>query len=235
MTFNPSVNIATCSVNVISTGTYSITTTYGLGGADGVNLNATGTFTTTGIQTLTLRPVGTPTRGGFVFYNISSPQSTNPTPCSTAAYYDNLICTIGSTFNRNFSFSSLTTNDNISQTGYDLVRMKGFSSTSTNENLELIIGLPTGGSFDNTSTIDDIYTANDFPAKYVKAIYSDTGSPQVVYSAETNGIIQPTPFTITVTFCTSGRIEGNFSGVVKDNNGAGPDTKTISGSFGLVR
>ena len=235
MTFDPAVNLIHSSVNVITPGTYTITTTYGLGGADGVNLNTSGTFTTTGVQTLTLHPQGVPTRGGIVFYNISSPQATNPTPCSTAAYYYNLFCTIGTSFNRNFTFSSQTVNDNTSLAGYDLVRMKGFASTTTGESLELVIGLPTGGSFDNTTSTDVIYSANDFPAKYVKAVYTDGSAPQVLYSAETNGTVQTNPLTINISFCTGGRIEGSYSGVVKDNNGAGPGTKTISGSFGLVR
>jgi hypothetical protein len=113
--------------------------------------------------------------------------------------------------------------------------MKGFSSAGGSESLELIIGLPTGGSFNHTGSTDILYSVNDFPSKYVKAIYSDASNPQVVYSAETNGTTQSNPFTISITFCTAGRIEGYFSGVVKDNNGAGPGTKTISGNFGLLR
>ena len=232
---DPAVDIVTVTVNVITAGSYSITSVTSQGGPDGIDFNTSGVFATTGNQVITLRGQGTPTRAGIVFYNVSSPQATNPTPCSTGAYYDFLLCTIGSSFNTNFTFLSQAINDNASVAGYDLVRMKGFTSETSNESLELIIGLPTGGSFDNTSSIDDVYTVNDAPAKYVKAIYSDGNTPQVVYSAETNGTTQTNPFTITITFCTGGRIEGNFSGVVKDNNGAGPGTKAISGTFGLVR
>lgn len=234
-TIDPAVNFITVDVNVLSVGTYSISSVVTLGGADGVNFNNTGIFTTTGIQTLTIVPHGTPQRAGFVFYNVSSPQSTNVNPCSTSAYYDFLRCNIASSFTRNFTFESQTNNDNTSVGGYDLIHMKGLPANGSTESLELTIGLPTGGSFDNTSTNDIIYTVNDFPSKYVKAVYKDASNPQVVYSAETNGTTQTDPFTITITFCTSGRIEGNFSGTVKDNNGAGPGTKTISGNFGLRR
>lgn len=232
---DPLVNADTVTVNVITPGTYSITSVVSLGGPDGIDFSTSGTFTTPGTQTIILAAHGTPTRAGFVFYNISSLQATNPTPCSTAAYYDFLLCTIGTSFNRNFTFSSATSFDNTSLPGFDLIHMKGFASASSSESLELIIGLPTGGSFNNTSSTDVVYTANDLPSKYVKAIYKDAGSPQVSYTAESNAIPQTGPFTINISFCTSGRIEGTFSGVVKDNNGAGPGTKTISGSFGLVR
>lgn len=232
---NPLVDTITVQVNVITAGSYTITTAYGLGGPDGVNFNTSGVFTSTGIQTLKLGANGTAGRGGFVFYNLSSPEATNPTPCSTGCYYEFLYCSVDGSFNNNFAFLSNTVNDNTSLAGYDLVRWQGFSAASGGENVELTIGLPTGGDFNNTTTIDEIYTSNDFPAKYVKAVYTDNSSPGVEYSAETDGTIQPEPFTITITFCTAGRIEGNYIGVVKDNGGAGPGVKTISGSFGLKR
>lgn len=232
---NPTINADTVTVNVITTGTYTISSVVSMGSPDGVSFSTSGIFTTTGTQDIILSANGTPNRAGFVFYNITSPQATNTTPCSTGAYYDFLISTIGTAFNRNFTFSSATTFDNTTLAGYDLVRMKGFASAVSTESLELIIGLPTGGSFNNTSSTDVVYTANDLPLKYVKAIYKDAANPQVSYIAESGATPQTNPFTINISFCTGGRIEGTFSGVVKDNNGTGPGTKTISGYFGLVR
>ena len=232
---NPSIDTITVQVNVITAGSYSITTTYGLGGADGVTFNTTGVFTSTGVQTLRLGASGTAGRGGIVFYNIASPQSTNGSPCSTGCYYEFLFASIDGGFTRNFTYLSDVVNDNSSLAGYDLVRWKGFGAATGAENVELTIGLPTGGNFNTTGSASIPYSANDFPGKYVKALYTDNNNPGVVYSAETNGSIQATPFTITITFCTAGRIEGNYSGVVKDNAGAGPGTKTISGNFGLWR
>ncbi|MFT3910338.1 MAG: hypothetical protein QM737_13015 [Ferruginibacter sp.] len=229
---DPNIDTITTQVNVITPGTYTIVTTYGLGGSDGVTFSAPGVFTTTGVQTLRLGANGTASRGGIVFYNISSPQSTNPTPCSTSCYYEFLKCSVDVSPYRNFTFLSDVVNDNSSLPGYDLVRWKGFSAATGNESVELTIGLPTGGDFNTTST-DVIYTSNDFPAMHVKAVYTDNSN--VAYSAETDGTVQATPFTITITFCTAGRIEGNYSGTVKDNGGAGPGVKTISGTFGLWR
>ena len=229
---DPNVDTITTQVNVTTPGTYTIVTTYGLGGSDGVTFSAPGVFTTTGVQTLRLGANGIASRGGIVFYNISSPQSTNPTPCSTSCYYENIYCSLNAAPYSNFTFLSDVVNDNTSLAGYDLVRLKGFSAATGNESVELTIGLPTGGDF-NTTSVDVIYTVNDFPAKYVKAVYTDNAS--VAYSAETDGTIQASPFTITITFCTAGRIEGTYSGTVKDNGGAGPGTKTIAGTFGLWR
>jgi hypothetical protein len=110
--------------------------------------------------------------------------------------------------------------------------MKGHSSPTATESLELTIGLPTGTSFNTVGSTDVIYGINNFPSKYVKAVYTDASAAGVVYTAETNGTTQTNPFTITIDFCTGGRIEGFYSGVVKDGNGT---PKTISGRFGLVR
>ncbi len=232
---NPAIDTITVQVNVVTAGSYNITTTYGLGGADGVTFNTSGVFTSTGVQTLRLGASGTAGRGGLVFYNISSPQSTNGTPCSTGCYYEFLFASIDGGFTRNFTYLSDVVNDNSSLPGYDLVRWQGFGAATGSENVELTIGLPTGGNFNTTGSVSVPYSTNDFPGKYVKAVYTDNSNPNVVYSAETDGSIQATPFTITITFCTAGRIEGNYTGVVKDNAGAGPGTKTISGSFGLWR
>jgi hypothetical protein len=62
----------TMSVNVSSLGTYNIQSSM----TDGVQFSANGTFTSTGIQTVTLYPVGTPVNSGSYTWTISSGGST---------------------------------------------------------------------------------------------------------------------------------------------------------------
>lgn len=235
-TLNPLTDTMTISVTVLTTGTYMITSAPVSGGPDGVTFSANGVFSTTGIKTLTLRGNGTPIRPGIVFYNITSPQATNTTPCNATVYYDFIQMSIGTGAIRNFSFGAGATNDNTTVPGYKLIVIGGDAALTGNESISLAIGVPTTAVF-AIPPPTSIYSVNDFTGtKIAGAKYTDASLPSVDYSTfNTPPTLQTNPLIISIDFLSTGRIEGTFTGTVKDNNGAGPGIKTISGNFGVRR
>ncbi len=232
VTLDPILDTMTINVNVITTGTYTITTSPTTGGPDGVTFSAAGLFSSTGLKTITLRGNGTPIRPAIVFYNITSPQATNTTPCNAAVYYDFLQISIDGSALRNFSFNSGATNDNSTVPGYKLIAMGGDAAFTGNESIYLAIGVPTASTFPIPPPTS-IYSVNDF-TKYAGADYTDASLPSIDYlTFPMPPTIQTTPLTISISFLSASRIEGSFTGNVKDNSGVGPGVKLISGSFGL--
>ena len=225
---DPTTNNVTVTVNVLTIGSYTITSTTS-GGADGVTFGTTGVFTTTGNQTITIPGNGTPTRQAIVSYNISSPQATNATPCSTSVYYDFILMSVDGGAIRNFSFDCATQLNVNMPTGYDLLEMFGFSSATGNEGIDFGPGIPTGGTFATTT-----YTVNQYPASVAAADYTDAAATDFVVQS-IPGTPQTPGFSVTFSFITSVRAEGTFTGTVKDNAGAGPGVHTVTGSFGLKR
>ena len=226
---DPATNNVTVTVNVLTIGSYTITSTPSTGGPDGVIFGTSGVFTTTGNQTLTIPGNGTPTRPAIVFYNISSPQATNATPCSTAAYYDFITMSIDGGPVRNFSFDCATLLTPDTPPGYDFFEMFGNASATSNEAIDFGVGIPTGGTFTTTT-----YTVNQYPASVAAADYTDPAANDYVIQS-IPGTPQTPGFSVTFSFITSVRAEGTFTGTVKDNAGAGPGVHTVTGSFGLKR
>ncbi len=234
VTLDPGLDTLVVNVNVLSVGSYTVTSTPATGGPDGVVFSATGVFTNIGMQSITLRGSGTPIRDAIVFYNYSSPQATNTTPCSFSIYYDFIKMSIGSGSIRNFSFNCGSINSNTTVSGFDLIEISGNASFASNpESIAFAVGVTTG----STITAPATFSVNDLTgSKYTGADYTDASTPAVHYLAfQMPPTIQTSPFTVVITFISSNRVEGDFSGTLKDNNGAGPGSKAVSGSFGLRR
>jgi hypothetical protein len=89
-----SENSMAVPVNVTYVGDYSISTNT----LNGISFSATGTFTSTGAQTITLKASGTPTAGGSYSYTISTNSTSSSVTCSKAitfAYRQMIIAGIG--------------------------------------------------------------------------------------------------------------------------------------------
>jgi hypothetical protein len=85
---NPTTNIVTITTNVTTIGTYNITTTY-----QGMVFAASGAFTSTGVNTVTLTGTGTPTTGGANVVPLTAGASTcNFTVNVTAPATGTLTC-----------------------------------------------------------------------------------------------------------------------------------------------
>jgi hypothetical protein len=70
-------------VNVTYVGDYNISTNT----LNGISFSATGTFTTTGNQTITLKATGNPTAGGSYSYTISTNSTSSSVTCSKAILF----------------------------------------------------------------------------------------------------------------------------------------------------
>ncbi|OUL59925.1 hypothetical protein [Flavobacterium sp. AJR] len=78
-----SENSMAVPVNVTYVGDYSISTNT----LNGISFSATGTFTTTGAQTITLKASGTPTAGGSYSYAINTNSTSSSVTCSKAILF----------------------------------------------------------------------------------------------------------------------------------------------------
>ncbi|KIA93531.1 hypothetical protein OA93_22005 [Flavobacterium sp. KMS] len=78
-----SENSMAVPVNVTYVGDYSITTNT----LNGVSFSATGTFTSTGAQTITLKASGTPTAGGSYAYTVSTNSTSSSVTCSKSILF----------------------------------------------------------------------------------------------------------------------------------------------------
>lgn len=202
-------------VTVSVAGTYSVTTNPN----NGVTFSASGVFSGTGAQTITLTSTNTPTAGGTFSYTPSGgcmfdiTYTTGPPPPA-----DYLKCTIDGTFiDFNSGLISLLSGGSFSVSG-------DFGSSSLNVSLT-----------DNAADIA-VGSYNKFSLsnmnKYCLVTYTpNTGSPANFWLP---GLMNSNPFTVTVQSITTSpnKITGIFSGDLFDGTGGNKKVVT-NGSFSV--
>jgi hypothetical protein len=244
-------NKITISAIVTQSGAYNISTTT----VNGVRFVGAGTLTASATaQNIDLFAIAVGTTGnygtsvGAQTYNIQSPYVvgtgtsctsgvvvtfTAPTGGGGGAATDSVSCFINGGPIKVFDFNQGIILDNTSlsplATGYI---MGGDFDINGDESIVFGIYNATG-VFPTTAPLT--YTVNQAPTTIVVADY-DVNS--VNYTAISNPpTVQSNPFTITITSISGAwgvagtRVKGTFSGSTKDNSGAGPGVKLITGGY----
>lgn len=213
-----SSNTVTAQVNVTTAGTYSITTNT----VNGIIFSGSGTFTGTGAQPITLTGTGTPLAAGSFNYTPAAGSSTctfsiTSTGGATASTFS---CDVNGTLT-DFSSggaASLTTTPIAGTTYTDL----NFLGTNSSSGASLIINLNKLGTSITAGSYDQGMSGSGVQ---VTAAYTDASSD--TYSGGT-GL---TNLNIVITSITATKVQGTFTGQLKDSNGT---TVTITnGSFTL--
>ncbi len=216
-------------VNVITTGSYSITTN----SANGILFSATGTFNSAGPHTITLIGSGNPTgTGQFVFTPGSNGCKFSVKCLPQPVYYDTLSCKInGSLVNFNLQVSA---SNNVYTTPmfYNEADIDGGVAANAYETMYLNLGkysgkIISGDKFDITGAQDS--SGNKYGFGYISPLQDTVEA----YS----GRAVNTPFSVVVKELTATRIRGTFSGTATDldvNGGKGNNKKIITeGIFNL--
>ena len=205
-----SSNSTTIDVNVTNGGSYSISSI----AANGVTFAATGVFSTTGPQQVTLYASGTPTAAGTFDHNISNgSQSCTLSVTYTGAATDFITCDLNGVFTTfNIGASAGLSN----AAGYPILSIDGNSVTlGIDPTINIQIGNINGGSI-NPSTYDVNQLAVGF---YVSCDYFDSGSMNFAIASDPANQNQNPGFTVTVTSLSGSRCVGTFSGTLKDAGG----------------
>ena len=219
--------LAGIQVNVNAPGTYYLSTVPN----NGISFTASGSFTTTGLQTITLTGSGTPITSGTFNYSPGNngcsftikvlPAEPLPT--------DYIKCKIDgavATFIDMVSFTETKTPASPPLPATISLDITGNLSAGSNQDFSLFIN-KTGNSMVNGDSFD----ANGFATgKIYLVTYRDAAG--VSWSAVSG--ISVASFTITVTTKTATRVQGTFSGTLSDTGVAGGHLKTITeGTFSV--
>ncbi|WP_301923713.1 hypothetical protein [Ferruginibacter sp.] len=214
-------------VNVTKIGTYYISTLPN----NGITFTGSGTFTATGLQTITLNGGGTPVTSGAFTY---SPGNNGclftitvlPAGPVLSDYIKCKIDGVSKTFAYNVSFTETNTAAQPPVPASNTVDITGSVSAVSNENMELS-PIKTGTSISTA----DVFNPNSFTSGKAYLIsYRDASL------ANWNAVsgVSFTPFNITVTSKTTTRIQGTFSGTLSDTGAAGGNTKIVTeGTFSV--
>jgi hypothetical protein len=210
-------NTVTITVDVEVAGPYWITTN----SANGISFSDIGTFTSTGTQTAVLTGTGTPVDTGvanFTITPLSGPGGSCTFSVTTVEgippqYY--VTCLLNGVY-RNFSDSLLATNSNIPGTSG-------------------LTGLDISGRDTIINSVEKVDFGVNGPANIGTGSYADTSSVRAYFSyLDSTGQAwvesasgQPS-FTIVVTNVTAGIAQGTFSGTIKNQQGMGTDSLTVT-------
>lgn len=208
------VHTVDIDVNVTSTGPYNISTT----ATNGMVFSASGTFSTLGVQTITLTGSGTPAATGT--FNIPMPGTT---PCTfpvtvAAAPTIDWKFTVGTT---TYQGSSLSADyDNTTLPPFSELAYEGDNAANDYFFLDLID--LTGGILNGETYKAD---ATTFPPENIMfSMYFENATASVTYQSDA-GDGTNLKVTITSHNTATKTIIGTFSGTVTDQAGA---TKTIT-------
>ena len=211
------LNTVTVTVDVTIAGAYWITTNT----VNGFSFSSIGTFTATGPQTAVLTGTGTPVAtdtahfiltaknglGGSCSFPVVTVQGIQP------HYY--ITCFLNSTY-RNFSDSAGATNSNIpGSSGAPGLSVRGLD-TVINAKSKIDFGVSNTGRI-SPGTYSDTTSAQAF-FNYL----DDTGE---TWSVHTSG--QPS-FKIVVMAEDARSVQGTFSGTIKNQQGLGTDSITVT-------
>jgi hypothetical protein len=229
-------NTATVKVNVIYPGPYTLTTDTA---TDGMIFSSTGSFTTTGIQTVVLQGSGKPTQPGLYNLIVSGGMPTNgiPSLCSITVTvngtpippivpaFTGIVNADTSTINTTASTFTHFTSASLVTQGTSAGTLKLGGSNSSGDSIYLSI--QTSSSNIGAAT----YTASSTNTQVVGYYYSNIAADAFSGGTAFTG----TPVSITITKLTPGvEVKGTFTETLKDSNGTGTNSVTItSGSFDL--
>ena len=213
-------NTVTVSVEVSVTGPYWITTNT----VNGILFSSTGTFTSTGTQTVTLNGTGTPIAidtANFTLTRLSGPAGS--CTFSVAAvqgiqphYF--LSCFLNGVF-RNFGDSAFATNSGVpGNSGSAGLDISGLDTiVNSKSKIQFGVGATTGigaGSYTNTNTS--------------KAYFNYFDNVGETWTADS---LSNTAFTINLITAGTHYVQGTFSGTIKNQQGTG--TKSLVVTNGL--
>jgi hypothetical protein len=213
-------------VNVSKAGTWFLSTLPN----NGITFSGSGTFTTTGLQTISLTGNGTPITSGPFNYSpgnngCSFTVAVVPAIPLPADFVKCKIDGVSTIFGSNAYYREVSTPAQPPVPATNSIDIVADVSATSNESIELTVT--------KTSTIvsGDVFDANGLVRGMIySAAY--TNDAQMNWSAVSG--VSVTPFTITITSKTATRIQGTFNGTVSDTGMAGGTTKIISeGSFSL--
>lgn len=211
-----SSNTIVLGVNVTTAGLYSVTTNSN----NGVTFSASGIFSGTGAQTITLRSTNTPTAGGTFSYipsggcSFDITYTTGPPPPP-----DFLKCKINGVLT-DFSDGMIATLDNSSSpytfdvAGF-LVGGSDAFSISLQDNSPIANGVFKNFSLSNQN-------------KYCSISYTPG------FDFWLSSLLNANTFTVTITSVTATIVTGSFSGTIYENS-SGPASKSITeGTFSVA-
>ena len=211
------LNTVTVNVDVTLPGAYWIITNT----VNGITFSKIGTFTTTGPQTAVLTGTGTPTATDSSEFTLVAKDGSGGTckfPVITLQgilphYY--ITCLIGGSY-KNFSDSAVATNSNLAgSSGMPGLDIKGRDTViNTKANIEFGIS---NGSMVSAGTYLDTAIA--------KAYFNYLDSTGETWSVKTS--VEPS-FTIVVTGANTRDVQGSFYGTIRNQQGFGPDSLTIT-------
>lgn len=231
------------SVNVTQVGTYSISTDL----QNGFEFADSGVFTQTGINTIRLRPIGTPILptstafivsfdSSFCSFTVNVKDSTGlglgSTDTSGTGDPDSgnqwQFTTADGTFHGTFNKAVIAKDTSIWMSGGQMLYLQGFTSSSTDTALTLIIYLQTG-AIPTTITQFNTQAVPQGNAAIFGFNFTQTGN--VIYDAVPNNS-SSSNITIEITSYDSstGIVKGTISGLANDNNGTA-DVNISNGSF----
>jgi hypothetical protein len=226
-TATTAANTITLDVTVDTVGTWAVSSST----ANGISFRGSGTFTSTGAQTIVLTATGTPTNAGDFNFTAGSAGcmfSVTVQPASVVNTTDYIRCTIDG-INKTFNDGALAVNI------FGIVLINGsenaaaantgnFTITLSNTNIDSALSF-TPGVFLNVTPL---------PGKtcLIGYIPDASSTDTTAYASATAG--QPGAFTVTVTSVATNRIQGTFSGTLYDNDGNGSATKVVTnGEFSV--
>jgi hypothetical protein len=209
-------NTVTIQVDVVSPGTYTISTNT----VNGINFSASGTFTVTGTQNVTLTGTGTP---AAVMLTTLTPQA-GTSSCTFDVHVGDpgvLTCKIDGVF-RSFNDNAVgifyLTGTEIIIQGYVLQAgsSEEFFLQLDGNGLAIPMVITPGVYVNPLTSPSQFYPTGSY--------ISPTGIQWITDNITTSTV--PDPFTITVTTLTATRATGTFSGTITLN--AGTDQKIIT-------
>jgi hypothetical protein len=211
-------NTVTITVDVSLAGPYLITTNT----VNGISFSNTSTFTSTGTQTVVLTGAGTPVAVDTADFTVSAPTGLGDSCTFSVAtvkgtpphYY--LTCFLNGAY-RNFGDSASATNSsspgNSGAPGLDVSGL----DTVVNSTSKIEFGVSNTGGVGAGTYTDTTSTA--------KAYFSYVDSLAQTWTVNSGS--QPS-FTIVVAGVSATYVQGTFSGTIKNQQGTGTDSITVT-------
>lgn len=225
-----SANTITISANVISAGAFSITTN----AVNGMTFSASGIFTSTGAQPVTLTGSGTPAASGAFSF----------TPAPNGCTFNVNVVSGGSTGSGNYlrcKIDGVLTNFNTGLVGlYTQTPSSGipYSITAHGTNSDIAGSkeefwvnasnptAPTTGVYNNITFSSGITDRGCQVGLY------PTGFPNLYWGTS---VLSSNTFSVNVTSVSASGATGTFSGIIYESNGIGPRTKNVTdGEFKIT-
>ncbi|MDB5278623.1 MAG: hypothetical protein JWR61_3578 [Ferruginibacter sp.] len=208
-------------VNVTKAGTWSLATLPN----NGISFGGSGTFTQTGLQTISLTATGTPITSGPFNYSpgnngCSFTVVVAPADPLPADYIRCKINGITTTFGYLASTSEVSTPAQPPVPATFALDITAGIAAGSEEKIEMSLTKVTAAI-----VTGDIFDVNSLSAGKLYLV-SYTNASLSSWSAVSS--IVYTPFTIKITNKTATRVQGTFSGTMSDTGAAGGDTKVIT-------